>query len=182
MKCRLHKRSRSIRKGSILGEITLGLIQRPGDEQRAADDVPARYEAPVATVETVVAVVAHGEVAILGDDQVAAFEMLSQSCRPVRKPAVVASGFAVERKVVTSRRIIPPADHKGLSLPHFVPVNHAGFQMNLVTGNSNDAFDQIKSRLARGGEDRYVAAVNFPVGHKVAGDALFSRWREPVHK
>src|SRR5262245_15288407 len=182
MKRRPHKRYRSIRQRSVLRKILLCLIQGPGDEQRTADDVLARDETPEAAIKTVIAIVSHSEVAILGYNQVAALKILAQGRRPLGKPGVIHRRPGV-REVVASRVIIALADgHEGLSLTHAVQIQHTVFQMNLVSGHGNDSFDQINSWLARGGKYRNVAAMDFPIRHEKAGKPLLTRGRQPVDK
>src|SRR5580704_17033996 len=52
--------------------LIVGLDKRPVDEQRAADDIGSRHEAPVAAVEADGAVISHGKISARGHHKVLA--------------------------------------------------------------------------------------------------------------
>src|SRR5260370_11525046 len=58
------------------GQTVSGRVVRPVNDQRLPDDILAWDEAPVARVERIVAVVPHGEEAILGNHDLAIHHMV----------------------------------------------------------------------------------------------------------
>ena len=68
-----------------LFDLVAGGDEGPVDEERAAHDVFAGDEAPVAAVEADRAVVAHGEVVAGGHDKVFALDVLGQFDRSSRR-------------------------------------------------------------------------------------------------
>src|SRR5579859_646621 len=76
-----------------LGLVTglLGNVKRPEDKQGPADDVLFGNKTPVAAVEAVIAVVAHGEVMVWRNDHIAILDAGLQDRYPLRSNAAVSA-------------------------------------------------------------------------------------------
>src|SRR5215469_17200712 len=136
-------------------------FKRPVDEHRPSDQVLAGYESPVPAVITDIAVVAHGEIAVRGDHDVIALNVLLQRSFPFRKQVVeirgsncreiVAVGVKEDRAAVNDIRFVeffPVAEH------------HPIAQVNVVPGNADDALDHVQTLLRGRQKHHDVLAAN----------------------
>src|ERR1700688_4686455 len=141
-----------------------GRDEGPIDEHRAADHVFARNEAPVAAVVADVAIVAHGKQTVWRNYDVPTLEVGGQFLSPLFIPYSVHFGGRHGGKIVAV----------GIVISHFVlgvrlnqlfavAIADAVAQVNVVTGNANDAFHYEESLLLGRQEYHDIVAARFAI-------------------
>src|SRR5271155_1915170 len=146
--------------------LVFGRHERPVNEERSAYDVLAGHEAPVAAIEAVRAVVAHDEVAAVGNNEVTVLDVVGEIERPL-------SSHIAERRrrdggeIVTIVVRLGGDLHLRLVLGNAIEVDGAVDQVDVVAGDADDALDEVEVLavgLERGlEEDDDVAAAHIAI-------------------
>jgi hypothetical protein len=144
--------------------LCLGREEGPVDEERAAYDVFAWYEAPVAAIQADKAVVAHSEVVARWDDEVSVLDVGGEIDLP-GCGYVAALGWRDGGEIVAIR---VEAVGSGLSrlrlvLGCSVEVDDAVGEVDVVAGDSDDSLDEKEIRLAGFEEDDDISALDVAV-------------------
>src|SRR5258708_30232023 len=80
---RMQKRLDPLVHRSVWREVGFRLVERPGDKQGSADDVPLGNKAPESAVVAIVAIIAHGEIVVGWNHNVPIVYALRQNLMPV---------------------------------------------------------------------------------------------------
>jgi hypothetical protein len=145
--------------------LIVGRFEGPVNEHGTAKNVVARDESPETAVVAGVAIIAHGEIAIGRDNDVAIFDMGSHGELPFGGDHAFHRGDG--REVVTVRNVVATAmNDVGLVQRLPVTVNDPVFQVNPIAGDADDELHEKQSGLGRRDEDDDVATMNAAVGNE----------------
>src|SRR5205823_10394451 len=124
-------------------DLAFGGFEGPVDEERAANEIGARNESPVAAVEAVGAVVAHDEEAVGRDDEVKAADVGRQIEGPLGRDTRDVGGWH-GGEVVAVGVVVGGGGFggAGFDLLEAVEVEDAAAKVDAVAGNPDDAFNE----------------------------------------
>src|SRR5581483_874255 len=126
-------------------------------------------ESPKAAVITYVAIVAHSEVTLRGNDHVVALNVLLQHQLPIWKKIVVFGrrdrGEVIAIRVIAVRTAVN--DVRLVKL-FSVAIDHAIAQMDAIPRHSDDALHHVQPRLSRRQENHDVASPDVAIGQQGA--------------
>ena len=154
---------------TLLVDLVGGSFKGPVDEERAAYDVFAWNEAPVAAVEAFCAVVAHGEDFAGRDNEVAILDVAGKLVGPTGGDVAVVvwrdGGEVVAVGIEGVLGVVVVGGHAGvgLVLRDTVEVDDAVAEMDAVAGDADGALDEEEIRHAGLEEDDNVAAANIAI-------------------
>jgi hypothetical protein len=156
---------------ALLFDLVGGCFEGPVDEHGAAYDVFAGDEAPEAAIEAFGTVVAHGEDASGGDDEIVALDEAGKIVGPTGGDLVAGRrGNAGEVVAIGVEGVLRVAvvfgfASVGLVLRDAVEVDDAVAQVEVVAGDADDALDEVEIRGFGVGleEDDDVAAFDLAV-------------------
>ena len=151
---------------SIVGAVR---IDGPIDQKWAAHDGVAIDESPVAAVEAVIAIIAHGEIFVWRHDQFVALNVVPDIVSPFgldgRSEKLVGDGReCVVQRIVAGRGIV---DDVRLVEQFSVDVDLLIDDFEVVAGEADDALHEVRMILIRKFEDDDVAALETAVGKKL---------------
>src|SRR5579871_5765534 len=136
-------------------------IERPEYNQRPPNNVFFGHKSPIAAVQTIIAIVAHGKVMVWWNNYLIPSNTSLESCGPFRRnlPYSIAESGG---KFIAICIVSSVANHVWLSLPDPVQIDHTVMQANPVSRHTDNALYQIHALFGgiRSEEHRRVAAMN----------------------
>src|SRR5580700_5074157 len=139
-------------------------FDRPIDHRRSAHDRVTVDKAPVAAIPTVISVIAHREITICGNDELALLDVGHEFEGPFRTQSgvkVVAIGWReIIAEGIAPRRVM---NHIGLPKPLAVNINLLINDADVVARQTDDAFYVVRMIVKRELEDDDIAMSNRPV-------------------
>ena len=165
-------------RAGLLGEggrvVGFVLLKGEVDEERFAYYCLARYEAPVAAVFAVVAVVAHDEVVAGRDDEVAVVDKAAHADPPMGVDLGVGAlkaGKVVAEVIGRSGAVDGVGFGEGVAVDEYL----AGAETKAIAGQADDALNQMQRGVDGVVEDDDVAAMDGGRG-KEAGGSVCARY------
>src|SRR5580693_1198063 len=144
------------------GSVVIGRgLHRPVDQHRASHNGITVNEAPIAAVQTTIAIVAHGEVLIFGYHQFAVFHMIQNLRGPLgthgSPEKIAVRGWKV---IAEGILVIGIVDDVRLIEPFAVDVNLLVDDANAIAGQTDHAFYVVRMVVKGKFENDDIATAN----------------------
>src|SRR3954469_25825982 len=156
----VHKRSHAVAYRFRLA-VFFRHIKGPEHNQWTPNNIFFGHKAPIAAVQAVIAIVAHGKVVVRRNHHLVIMNVFLQSGGPLRRN--LSNAITQGRwKFIAICVVSSVANYIRLGLPDSIQIDHSIAQAKPVAWYANNAFNQIHSLLGRirGKKDRCVSAVN----------------------
>src|SRR4029079_5944539 len=132
-----------------------GGVKRPENHQRLANDVLARNETPIAAVERVFPIVAHGEVSLHWNDQLAVLNVAGEHLlRPVGHRPVGLRWKIIAVGLNPWIGVLGVGVRKGPA----IDIHHLVHDAYAISGHANHALDEVLANVHGIAEHDDVAA------------------------